>query len=33
MADAPTFDKASNADLSKADVIKDTMAFMFEPAR
>jgi homogentisate 1,2-dioxygenase len=28
--DAPTFDKASNADLSKADVIKDTMAFMFE---
>ncbi|NUS60005.1 MAG: homogentisate 1,2-dioxygenase [Lysobacter sp.] len=28
--DAATFDKASNADLSKPDVIKDTMAFMFE---
>ncbi|MEZ5443410.1 MAG: homogentisate 1,2-dioxygenase [Lysobacterales bacterium] len=28
--DAATFDKASNADLSKADVITDTMAFMFE---
>ena len=28
--DAATFDKASQADLSKADVITDTMAFMFE---
>ena len=28
--DAATFEKASNADLSKPDVIKDTMAFMFE---
>jgi homogentisate 1,2-dioxygenase len=28
--DAATFEKASNADLSKADVIRDTMAFMFE---
>ncbi|MGY4517307.1 homogentisate 1,2-dioxygenase [Lysobacter sp. HA18] len=28
--DATTFDKASNADLSKPDFIKDTMAFMFE---
>ncbi|MCI1728376.1 MAG: homogentisate 1,2-dioxygenase [Chiayiivirga sp.] len=28
--DAATFDKASNADLSHADVIRDTMAFMFE---
>ncbi|MBW8368801.1 MAG: homogentisate 1,2-dioxygenase [Arenimonas sp.] len=28
--DAATFDKASRADLSKADVITDTMAFMFE---
>jgi homogentisate 1,2-dioxygenase len=28
--DAATFDKASKADLSKPDVIKDTMAFMFE---
>ena len=28
--DAATFDKASNADLSKPDVISDTMAFMFE---
>src|SRR5690554_4955606 len=28
--DAATFDKASNADLSKPDVIADTMAFMFE---
>ena len=28
--DAATFDKASSADLSKADVIADTMAFMFE---
>jgi len=28
--DAATFDKASNADLSKPDYIKDTMAFMFE---
>ncbi len=28
--DAPTFDKASQADLSQPDVIKDTMAFMFE---
>jgi len=28
--DAATFDKASHADLSKPDVITDTMAFMFE---
>ena len=28
--DAATFDKASNADLSKPDVVRDTMAFMFE---
>ncbi len=28
--DAVTFDKASAADLSKADQIRDTMAFMFE---
>ena len=28
--DAPTFAKASAADLGSADVIKDTMAFMFE---
>ena len=28
--DAPTFDKASRADLSQPDVIRDTMAFMFE---
>jgi len=28
--DAATFDKASAADLSKPDVIVDTMAFMFE---
>ncbi|SJZ90908.1 homogentisate 1,2-dioxygenase [Novilysobacter spongiicola] len=28
--DAATFEKASNADLSKPDVVKDTMAFMFE---
>ena len=28
--DAATFDKASRADLSKPDVITDTMAFMFE---
>ena len=28
--DAETFEKASNADLSKPDVIRDTMAFMFE---
>jgi len=28
--DAETFDKASRADTSKADVIADTMAFMFE---
>lgn len=28
--DAATFDKASNADLSKPDVITGTMAFMFE---
>lgn len=28
--DAATFDKASRADLSRPDVIKDTMAFMFE---
>ncbi len=28
--DAATFDKASNADLSRPDVVTDTMAFMFE---
>ena len=28
--DAETFEKASQADLSKPDVIRDTMAFMFE---
>jgi homogentisate 1,2-dioxygenase len=28
--DAETFEKASRADLSKPDVIRDTMAFMFE---
>ncbi|CAN5900089.1 homogentisate 1,2-dioxygenase [soil metagenome] len=28
--DAETFEKASRADLSKPDVIEDTMAFMFE---
>jgi len=28
--DAQTFEKASRSDTSKADVIKDTMAFMFE---
>ncbi|MFY2763421.1 homogentisate 1,2-dioxygenase [Arenimonas sp. MALMAid1274] len=28
--DAATFDKATKADLSKPDVIRDTMAFMFE---
>lgn len=28
--DAATFEKASNADLSKPDVVADTMAFMFE---
>src|SRR3546814_15512496 len=28
--DAATFEKASAADLSKPDVITDTMAFMFE---
>ena len=28
--DAKTFEKASTADLSKPDVIRDTMAFMFE---
>ena len=28
--DAETFEKASNADTSKADAIRDTMAFMFE---
>jgi homogentisate 1,2-dioxygenase len=28
--DAATFEKASNADLSKPDVLTDTMAFMFE---
>ena len=28
--DAATFEKASNADLGKPDVITDTMAFMFE---
>ncbi|MCW0208919.1 MAG: homogentisate 1,2-dioxygenase, partial [Achromobacter sp.] len=28
--DAETFEKASRADLSTPDVIRDTMAFMFE---
>ena len=28
--DAETFEKASKADLSKLDFIRDTMAFMFE---
>jgi homogentisate 1,2-dioxygenase len=28
--DGPTFEKASNADTSKADYIRETMAFMFE---
>jgi homogentisate 1,2-dioxygenase len=28
--DAPTFEAASNADLSKPDVVRDTMAFLFE---
>jgi homogentisate 1,2-dioxygenase len=28
--DAATFEKASSADLSKPDIIRDTMAFMFE---
>ena len=28
--DAATFEKASNADLSKPDVLTETMAFMFE---
>jgi homogentisate 1,2-dioxygenase len=28
--DAETFERASNADLANPDVIKDTMAFMFE---
>ncbi|MDQ3205124.1 MAG: homogentisate 1,2-dioxygenase [Pseudomonadota bacterium] len=28
--DAATFEKASNADLSKPDEVRDTMAFMFE---
>jgi Homogentisate 1,2-dioxygenase len=28
--DAATFEKASTADLSRPDVITDTMAFMFE---
>ncbi|HTT38946.1 MAG TPA: homogentisate 1,2-dioxygenase [Burkholderiales bacterium] len=28
--DAETFEKAANADLAKADYIRDTMAFMFE---
>jgi homogentisate 1,2-dioxygenase len=28
--DAQTFERASNADLSRPDYIKDTMAFMFE---
>ncbi len=31
--DAATFEKASNADLSKADYVRDTMAFMFETRR
>jgi homogentisate 1,2-dioxygenase len=28
--DAETFERASSADLAKPDVIRDTMAFMFE---
>jgi homogentisate 1,2-dioxygenase len=28
--DAATFEKASQADLSRPDVVADTMAFMFE---
>jgi homogentisate 1,2-dioxygenase len=28
--DDKTFDRASNADLSQPDYVKDTMAFMFE---
>ncbi|MGH8075884.1 MAG: homogentisate 1,2-dioxygenase domain-containing protein, partial [Lysobacter sp.] len=28
--DAATFEKASNADLSRPDIVRDTMAFMFE---
>jgi homogentisate 1,2-dioxygenase len=28
--DAGTFEKASHADLTKPDIVKDTMAFMFE---
>ena len=28
--DAATFEKASNADTSKPDYVRDTMAFMFE---
>lgn len=28
--DAPTFERASQADLTRPDVIRDTMAFMFE---
>src|SRR5206468_4244105 len=28
--DAETFDRATSADLTRPDVIKDTMAFMFE---
>jgi homogentisate 1,2-dioxygenase len=28
--DAATFEKASSADLSRPDEIRDTMAFMFE---
>ena len=28
--DAGTFEKASNTDTTKADYIRDTMAFMFE---
>ena len=28
--DADTFEKASHADLTRPDVIRDTMAFMFE---
>jgi homogentisate 1,2-dioxygenase len=31
--DAETFEKASKADLSRADYIRDTMAFMFETRR
>jgi homogentisate 1,2-dioxygenase len=28
--DAGTFEKASHADVTKVDIVKDTMAFMFE---